>query len=75
MGLVIECGLLSGLRDYLGVPQGKLAPFAALHRKAIEPAFAEVNALAPFSCRVDVIEKQGRKVTKLRVKAQQRLGF
>ena len=23
--------------------------------------------LAPFSCRVDVIEKQGRKITKLRV--------
>lgn len=55
------------LRDYLGVPHGKLVPFAALRRKAIEPAVAEVNALAPFSCRVEVIEKQGRKVTKLRL--------
>lgn len=55
------------LRDYLGVPEGKLGPFAALRRKAIEPAVSEVNALAPFSCRVDVIETKGRKVTKLRV--------
>lgn len=55
------------LRDYLGVPDGKLGPFAALRRKAIEPAVAEVNALAPFSCSIDVIEKQGRKVAKLRV--------
>ncbi len=55
------------LRDYLGVPSGKLGPFAAFRRKAIEPAVAEVNALAPFSCRIDVIETQGRKVTKLRL--------
>lgn len=55
------------LRDYLGVPDGKLGPFAALRRKAIEPAVTEVNALAPFSCRVDVIETKGRKVTKLRI--------
>lgn len=55
------------LRDYLGVPTGKLGPFGALRRKAIEPAVAEVNALAPFSCRIDTIETQGRKVTKLRV--------
>ncbi|MBB1498935.1 replication initiation protein [Paracoccus sp. MC1862] len=55
------------LRDYLGVPVGKLGPFAALRRKAIEPAVVEVNALAPFSCRVDVVETKGRKVTKLRL--------
>ena len=55
------------LRDYLGVPSGKLRPFAALRRKAIEPAVAEVNALAPFSCRADVVETQGRKVTKVRL--------
>ncbi len=55
------------LRDYLGVPQGKLGPFAAFRRKAIEPAVAEVNALAPFSCSIDVIETKGRKVTKLRL--------
>jgi hypothetical protein len=55
------------LRDYLGVPEGKLGPFAALRRKAIEPAVAEVNALAPFSCSVVVIENKGRKVTKLRL--------
>ncbi|AUM75878.1 replication initiation protein [Paracoccus jeotgali] len=55
------------LRDYLGVPEGKLGPFAALRRKAIEPAVAEVNALAPFSCRVDVVETKGRKITKLRL--------
>ena len=55
------------LRDYLGVPNGKLVPFAALRRKAIEPAVAEVNALAPFSCSVEVAETHGRKVTQLRV--------
>ncbi|TBN46980.1 RepB family plasmid replication initiator protein [Paracoccus sediminis] len=55
------------LRDYLGVPEGRLVSFAALRRKAIEPAVGEVNLLAPFSCRIDVTEKQGRKITKLRV--------
>lgn len=55
------------LRDYLGVPAGKLGPFAALRRKAIEPAVHEVNSLAPFSCSVEVVETQGRKVTKLRL--------
>lgn len=57
----------SSLRDYLGVPSGKLGPFGDFRRKAIEPAVAEVNALAPFSCRIDVMEKEGRKVTKLRL--------
>ncbi|MFH5776891.1 replication initiation protein [Paracoccus sp. NGMCC 1.201697] len=55
------------LRDYLGVPHGKLGPFAALRRKAIEPAVAEVNTLAPFSCNAEVAETQGRKVTKVRL--------
>lgn len=55
------------IRDFLGVPAGKLGPYAALRRKAIEPAVDEVNLLAPFSCKVDVVETQGRKVTKLRL--------
>jgi len=55
------------LRDYLGVPEGKLLPFAAFRRKAIEPAVNEVNALAPFSCRVDVSETKGRKVISMRI--------
>lgn len=55
------------VRDFLGVPAGKLGPYAALRRKAIEPAVEEVNLLAPFSCKVDVAETQGRKVTKLRL--------
>lgn len=55
------------LRDFLGVPTGKLGPFGDLRRKAIEPAVAEVNTLAPFSCSLEVIETQGRKVTKLRL--------
>lgn len=55
------------VRDFLGVPSGKLGPYAALRRKAIEPAVEEVNLLAPFSCKVDVAETQGRKVTKLRL--------
>jgi len=55
------------MRDYLGVPVGKLGPFGDFRRKAIEPAVAEVNALAPFSCSVEVAETQGRKVTRLRL--------
>lgn len=55
------------LRDFLGVPEGKLRPFGDFRRKATEPAVAEVNSLAPFSCRIDVMETQGRKVTKLRL--------
>lgn len=55
------------LRDFMGVPAGKLLPFGDLRRKAIEPAVAEVNALAPFSCSIAVVETQGRKVTKLRL--------
>lgn len=55
------------LRDYLGVPTGALASFGALRVKALEPAVEEVNQLAPFSCRIDVSERNGRKVTNLRV--------
>ncbi|RRH71283.1 RepB family plasmid replication initiator protein [Falsigemmobacter faecalis] len=54
-------------RDYLGVPKGALASFGALRVKALEPAVEEVNLLAPFSCRIDVAERLGRKVTRLRV--------
>lgn len=55
------------LRDFLGVPQGALASFGALRVKALEPAVDEVNLLAPFSCKIDVAARSGRKVTHLRV--------
>lgn len=55
------------LRDYLGVPAGALASFGALRVKALEPAVDEVNLLAPFSCNIEIAERQGRKVTKLRL--------
>lgn len=56
-----------GLRDLLGVPEGKLGPFGALRRKAIEPAVEEVNAVAPFSCSIEPVETKGRKVVALRL--------
>lgn len=54
-------------RELLGVPEGKLASFGNLRQKAIEPAVAEVCALAPFNCSVEVAERIGRKVTKIKL--------
>lgn len=58
---------VSVLRDILGVPEGKLASFGNLRQKAIEPAVAEVSALAPFGCQIEPIERAGRKVIKVRL--------
>lgn len=55
------------LRDFLGVPTGALASFGALRVKALEPAVEEVNLLAPFSCKIDISARSGRRVTHLRV--------
>lgn len=58
---------VSVLRDILGVPAGKLPSFGNLRQKAIEPAVAEVTALAPFGCTIEPIERVGRKVVKVRL--------
>lgn len=54
-------------RDLIGVPAGKLSSFGNLRQKAIEPAVAEIYALAPFNCSVEVAERVGRKVTKVKL--------
>ncbi len=53
---------LDQFRELLGVDEGKLAVFGNLNRKAIGPAVAEVNALAPFDVMVHP-RKTGRRVT------------
>ena len=58
---------IEAFRDLLGVPDGKLASYGNLRQKAIEPAVAEVAALAPFNCSVDIAERIGRKVTKVKL--------
>lgn len=58
---------IDDFREFLGVPDGKLTAYADMRRKAIEPAVAEVNALAPFSCDVMVESTEGRRVTHLRL--------
>lgn len=45
------------LREMLGVPAGKLERINNLRAKAILPAIQEINALAPFSVRIDDIRK------------------
>jgi hypothetical protein len=45
----------------LGVEDGKLVPFKNLNKFAIQPAVAEVNAITPYSVRIEP-KKQGRKV-------------
>lgn len=50
-----------GIRDLLGVEDGKLEPFKNLNQFAIQPAVAEVNAITPYSVRIEP-KKQARKV-------------
>ena len=57
---------LEAFRELLGVPAGKLTTFSNLKLRAITPAVEEINAIASFSCQVE-LHKQGRKVTGVRV--------
>lgn len=57
---------LAAFRELLGVPVGKLTTYSNLRLKAIEPAVAEINAMAAFSCQVQPI-KAGQKVTGFQV--------
>lgn len=52
---------LDGMRELLGVPAGKLEKIGNLRAKAIEPAVREINALAPFSVRIDHV-KEGKMI-------------
>lgn len=53
------------LRVLLGVGE-KLKGWAALYRRAIEPALSEVNALADFEANWEVQRQRGRKVVSVR---------
>jgi hypothetical protein len=48
------------LRDLLGVPDGKLERIPNLLQKVVNPAVLEVNGLADFGVRVDVIREGGK---------------
>lgn len=58
---------IDDFRELLGAPDGKLSSFGNLRQKAIEPAVAEVCALAPFNCSVEIAERVGRKVTTIKL--------
>ena len=51
---------LAMLRRWLGVPDGKLVPWADLRRYALEPAVREVNAYSPIAVEAEPV-KRGRK--------------
>ncbi|MEO1556332.1 MAG: replication initiation protein [Pseudomonadota bacterium] len=53
---------LDDLRGVLGVPKGKLTSWSNLKLRAIDPAVAEVNALADYMVEISPI-KAGRRVT------------
>lgn len=55
------------LRIYLGVEKDKLKQYGQFKDRALEPGIKEVNDLAPFSCGYEVIERKGRRITKLRL--------
>lgn len=57
---------LEEFRDMVGVEPGKLARFADLRRHAIEPAVAEICALAPFSCKAEPV-RRGKRVAAIRL--------
>jgi plasmid replication initiation protein len=52
---------IDGLRDLLGVEDGKLTDYKNLNNRAIEPALEEVNSLAPFTVTL-AVKKNGKKV-------------
>jgi hypothetical protein len=57
---------ISEIRDLLGVQKGKLARFADLNRRCLEPAVVEVNALADHHIRLDPVQI-GRRVAAVRL--------
>jgi len=57
---------LDEFRDMLGVQPGRYKTFGELNKHVLQPAVAEVNALAPFSISVLPV-KQGKRVMSVRV--------
>jgi hypothetical protein len=66
MDRIFEDFSLNDMRELLGVPPGKLERSNNLRAKAIQPAVMEVNALAPFSVRIDE-RREGRSVGGFRI--------
>ena len=52
---------VQGLRDLLGVEDGKLITHHNLRTKALEPALSEVNSITPYQVTI-IPKKKGRKV-------------
>jgi plasmid replication initiation protein len=52
---------VQGLRDLLGVEDGKLITHHNLRTKALEPALSEVNSITPYQVTI-IPRKKGRKV-------------
>ena len=52
---------VQGLRDLLGVEDGRLITHHNLRTKALEPALSEVNAITPYQVTI-IPRKKGRKV-------------
>src|SRR5271165_2883603 len=57
---------LDEFRDMLGVQPGRYKTFGELNKHVVQPAVAEVNALAPFSISVLPV-KQGKRVMSVNV--------
>ena len=62
------------LRQWLGVPEGKLTRWPDLKRFAFTPALNEVNGLSPFSVEAEPI-KRGRKVVQVRLSWEKKAPF
>lgn len=52
---------IEGLREVLGVEDGKLEVYKNLNKYAVQPAVIEVNAITPYTVSI-VPKKQGRRV-------------
>ena len=63
---------LDEFRDMLGVQPGRYKTFGELNKHVLQPAVAEVNALAPFSISVLPV-KQGKRVASVNVGWGQRI--
>lgn len=57
---------IATLRQWLGVPEGKLNRWVDLNRFSLKPALDEVNGLSPFTVEAEPI-KRGRKVVEVRL--------
>lgn len=55
------------LRGYLGVPEGKLAPWINFKNRALTPAITEISALSDYVVTVEPLKRKGRLITHVRM--------